>query len=209
MRRWAYDLMYRVWAPWDAVGVREDLRELLESGRVTPHSHPRAVDLGCGTGANAVYLAEHGFEVVGVDFSPVALAKARARAAQAGVRCQFVAGDLTAELPGLGGSFDLVLDFGTLDDLAPAGRRAMADNVRRLTRPGSLFVFWCFYADPATLPRFSVTGPSRAVPVIRPGEEEDLFGDAFAIEEISRSDRTACFLLTRRDEFAGHQESTI
>ena len=209
MRRWAYDLMYRVWAPWDAVGVRDDLRELLESGRVTPRSHPRAVDLGCGTGANAVYLAEHGFEVVGVDFSPVALAKARARAAQAGVRCQFVAGDLTADLPGLDGSFDLVLDFGTLDDLAPAGRRAMADNVRRLTRPGSLFVFRCFYADPATLPRFSVTGPSRAVPVIRPGEEEDLFGDAFAIEEISRGDRTACFLLTRRDEFAGHQESTI
>ena len=61
MKRWAYDLMYRVWAPWDAVGVRDDLRHLLESGRVTPQSHPRAVDLGCGTGANAVYLAEHGF----------------------------------------------------------------------------------------------------------------------------------------------------
>ena len=92
MRRWMYDWMYRVWAPWDAVGVRDDLRELLDSGRVTPHSHPRAVDLGCGTGANAVYLAEHGFEVVGVDFSPVALAKAEARAAEAGVECQLRAG---------------------------------------------------------------------------------------------------------------------
>jgi hypothetical protein len=42
-----------------------------------------------------------------------------------------------------------------------------------------------------------VTGPSRAVPVIQPGEEHDLFGDAFSIEELSRGDRTACFLLTR------------
>ena len=33
MRRWAYDLMYRVWAPWDSVGVRDDLRGLLESGQ--------------------------------------------------------------------------------------------------------------------------------------------------------------------------------
>ena len=128
--------MYRVWAPWDAVGVRDDLRELLDSGRVTAHSHPRAVDLGCGTGANAVYLAEHGFAVVGVDFSPVALAKARARATEAGVECRFVAADLTADLSGLDGPFDLVLDFGTLDDLAPEGRRAMADNVRRLTTSG-------------------------------------------------------------------------
>jgi SAM-dependent methyltransferase len=198
MRRWMYDAMYRVWAPWDAVGVRDDLRSLLESGGVTAASHRQVVDLGCGTGANAVFLAEHGFEVVGVDFSPVALAKAEARAAQAGVACRFVAGDLTADLSGLGGPFDLALDFGTLDDLAPDGRRAMADNVRRLTRSGSLFLFWCFYADPADLPRFSVTGPSRAVPVIRPGEEQDLFGDAFAIEELSRGDRTACFLLTRR-----------
>jgi SAM-dependent methyltransferase len=192
-----YDLMYRVWAPWDSVGVRDDLRELLESGRVTPQSHPRAVDLGCGTGANAIYLAKHGFAVVGVDFSPVALAKARTRATEAGVECRFVAADLTADLSGLDAPFDLILDFGTLDDLAPEGRRAMADNVRRLTTPRSLFLFWCFYADPVTLPRFSVTGPSRAVPVIQPGEEHDLFGDAFSIEELSRGDRTACFLLTR------------
>ncbi len=201
MKRWAYDLMYRSWAPWDAVGVREDLRNLLESGRVTPESHPRAVDLGCGTGANAVYLAERGFAVVGVDFSPVALAKARTRAERAGVDCRFVAGDLTADLAELG-TFDLVLDFGTLDDLDPAGRRAMADNIGRLTTSGSLVIFWCFYADPAALPRFSVTGPSRAVPVIHPGEEQDLFGDAFAIEMLTRDDRTACFLLTRRDEMS-------
>ncbi len=95
------------------------------------------------------------------------------------------------------GPFNLVLDFGTLDDFAPAGRVAMAATIRRLTATGSLVVFWCFYADPADLPRFSFTGPSRVVPVIRPGEEFELFGADFDIDQYSRDDRTACFLLTR------------
>lgn len=198
MRAWAYDLLYRSWAPWDAAGVRADLRALVESGRVTSQSHPRAVDLGCGTGANAVYLAERGFDSTGVDFSRVALAKAQARADRAGVHCRFVSGDLTApEIPGLEGPFDLVLDFGTLDDFGPTGRKAMAATIRRLTAAGSYVVFWCFYAEPATLPRFSLTGPSRAVRVVRPGEEHNLFGSDFEIEQLSRTERTACFLLTR------------
>lgn len=198
MKAWAYDLMYRSWAPWDAVGVRPDLRRLVDSGRVTSRSHPRAVDLGCGTGANVVYLAQQGFASTGVDFSRVALSKAQTRADRADVRCQFVNGDLTApEIPGVTGPFDLVLDFGTLDDFAPAGRVAMAATIRRLTAAGSLVVFWCFYADPADLPRFSFTGPSRAVPVIRPGEEFELFGADFDIDQYSRDDRTACFLLSR------------
>jgi SAM-dependent methyltransferase len=199
MRSWVYDLAYRIWAPWDSVGVRSDLRALLETGRVSPTTHPRAADLGCGTGANVVHLAEAGYTVTGVDFSRVALQKARRRATSARVSCDFVEGDLTSPtlLNGTN-SYDLVLDFGTLDDLPTDGRRAMADNIARLTRSGSIFLFWCFYADPATLPRFSFTGPSRAVPVILPGEECDLFGKHFLIEEFSRGDRTACFCLTRR-----------
>lgn len=110
----AYDLMYRYGAPWDAVGVRGELREFLDQGSVSPETHPRAVDLGCGTGANAVFLAEQGFESHGVDLSPVALEKARERARTAGVgdRVRFVRGDLTArQVPGLDGPFDLLLDF--------------------------------------------------------------------------------------------------
>lgn len=199
MRAWAYDLLYRTWAPWNAVGVRADLRALVESGRISPRTHPRVVDLGCGSGANATYLAEQGHEVVGVDFSPVALAKATRRAERAGVELRLVRADLTATvLPGVEGPFDLVLDFGALDDLTPDGRQAMAAHIQRLVRSGGFFVFWCFYADPGTLPRFSFTGPSRVVPVIRPGEEHELFDAAFTMAELSRGDRSACFLLTRR-----------
>ncbi len=51
-------------APWE-IGPREEQVGLVEDGALTPC---RAVDLGCGTGANAIFLAQHGFEVTGVDF---------------------------------------------------------------------------------------------------------------------------------------------
>ena len=195
--------MYRWWAPWDAVGVRAELRRLLDSGEVAPERHPRAVDLGCGTGANVVFLAERGFRATGVDFSSVALGKGRQRASAAGVsgRCRFVEADLTADpAPGLEGPFDLLLDFGTIDDLAPSQRPAASRLVARLSRPGSLFLFWCFYGRWQDLPAISFRGPSKLTPGIEPGEERALFGGDFDIEPFVDTGlpHAACFLLTRR-----------
>jgi SAM-dependent methyltransferase len=196
-----YDWMYRLWAPWDKVGVREELVRLLDTGRIAPASHPRVVDLGCGTGANVVHLAQCGYRPVGVDFSTVALRKAQLRASEAGVadRCRLIHGDLTAPtIPYINGPFDLLLDFGTLDDLDTNGRRAMAATVKRLSKPGALFLLWCFYGDRDLLPRFSLTGPSRVTPLIAPGEVSELFGDSFDIEPFSPvSGRTTAFLMTR------------
>ncbi|MDX1657770.1 MAG: class I SAM-dependent methyltransferase [Nitriliruptorales bacterium] len=198
----AYDLMYRYWAPWDAVGVRTELREFLDDWDVSPRTHPRAIDLGCGTGANVVHLASEGYDAHGVDFSAVAIEKARARAREAQVDATFVIGDLTADdIPGIDGAFDLLVDFGTLDDLASDGRREMAATVVRLSRPGSLFLFWCFYAARQDLPFISFHGPSRLAPAIEPGEERALFGDQFDIEDGPPVDPrigARCFVMTRR-----------
>jgi SAM-dependent methyltransferase len=205
MKRSVYDLLYRFGAPWDGP-PRADLVRLVETGVVTPTrlAPGRAIDLGCGTGANVRYLAEHGFDAVGVDYSRVALEIARKRAADAGTpaSARFVEGDITADrVAGVEGVFDLVLDFGTLDDLDAGRRRSMARLVANLARPGALFLFWCFWADRAALPRMRFTGPSRMTPVIEPGEEADLFAEAFSIERLTGSDpssHTAFFLMTRR-----------
>ena len=71
-------------------------------------SGTRALDLGCGEGADAIWLAEHGWTVVGTDVSGTALARARAAAEARGVadRIDFVQHDLTGSFPE--GSFDLV-----------------------------------------------------------------------------------------------------
>ncbi len=195
-----YDWAYRWWAPWDSVGVRGDLRRLLDEGTATPSQHPRAIDLGCGTGANVVFLAERGFEATGVDFSAVALEKAQARAAEAGVedRCRFVEADLTLPtIPGVEGTFDLVVDYGTLDDLRGADREALARHMVNLARPGGMLLLWCFYGSADELPAFSFSGASR-MSSLAPGEVESLFGEAFDIEKYASGHRFACFLMTRR-----------
>lgn len=196
-----YDWMYRVWAPWDSVGVRRDLIDLLARGDVDPQRHPRSIDLGCGTGANVVYLAEAGFDAWGVDFAPVAVEKAKARAAGAGVDARFVVGDLTAtSIPGVEGPFDFLVDFGTLDDLRGDARLAMAATVDRLSRPGSKFLEYCFYGKTEELPLFSFRGTSK-MSHIAPGELEELFGAHWDIEPFSQDDKwkVAAFLLTRRE----------
>jgi SAM-dependent methyltransferase len=68
----------------------------------------RALDLACGEGQNAIWLATVSWDVVGVDFSEVAIAKARARAERDGVAVDFAIGDLVEYEPEAG-AFDLVL----------------------------------------------------------------------------------------------------
>jgi SAM-dependent methyltransferase len=68
----------------------------------------RALDLACGEEQNAIWLATHGWDVTGVDYSEVAIAKARARAERDGVRVAFECADLVSYEPEPG-AFDLVL----------------------------------------------------------------------------------------------------
>jgi SAM-dependent methyltransferase len=199
----AYDFLYRIGAPWEGP-PRSELVELVRSGRLAPATLPpgRAVDLGCGTGANAIFLADHGFEVTGVDFSKIALQKARILArSKRDRRIRFVQGDLTAaSIRGVEGPFDLLVDYGTLDDLKGERRRAMAATVKRLARPGGAFLLWCFYGPFDGLPLISFRRRSRLSGGLDPGEEQTLFGDAFHVERLAKPDPgsgSACFLMTR------------
>jgi SAM-dependent methyltransferase len=209
--RRAYDLMYRFGAPWEGAD-RVELRSLVADGRCAPETlrppgapAARAIDLGCGAGGVAIELAQAGFAVVGVDFSRVALAKARVAAASRGLgpdRLTLLAGDLTAgHVPGVEGPFDLLVDYGTLDDLPPAGRGAMARYLSRLARPGSRFFLFAFSGRTEDLPRMSFGGPSRAFPGLVPGEVERLFEPAFRIDVLEAPTRTqhiATYLMERR-----------
>lgn len=198
----AYNWAYRIWAPWDSVGVRADLIHLLESDQISPEQYRRVIDLGCGTGANVVHLAGLGFDAWGVDFSEVAIRKANERKTRAGVEAHFVVADLTSDsIPGVSGSFDLLVDFGTLDDLRGSDRLAMARTVTRLSRPGSKFLEFCFYGATEELPAFSFKGTSR-MSHIAPGEIEELFGADWTVEIFAdhEAHKARTFLLTRRED---------
>ena len=86
--------------------TREAWRALLLG--VLPPAPARIADLGCGTGSLSVLLAEEGYAVDGLDFSPEMVARARAKADAAGVAVEVVVGD--ARAPGLPpASYDVVL----------------------------------------------------------------------------------------------------
>src|SRR5215467_1039574 len=98
-------------APWDAGAPDPHLVSLVGSGRVAPG---RTLEIGCGTGTNALWLATQGFDVIGVDVAQLAIDKARAKAAAAGAvagACRFELLDFLAAAPP-GGPFDLVFDRG-------------------------------------------------------------------------------------------------
>jgi SAM-dependent methyltransferase len=129
------------------------------------------LDLGCGTGTNCIYLARHGWEVVGVDFSILAIRRARRKARQAEVDCQFYRGDVT-DLAFLANPFDLALDIGCLHSLPPEKWERYAAEIARLVRPGGLYLLYAFTPRPGH-------STTRGV---APEEVCSLFASAFTLE---------------------------
>lgn len=106
--------------PWDTGVPDAHLVELVEGGELAPG---RLLEVGCGTGTNALWLAERGFEVTGLDVSPLAIEQARAKQAAAGVRANFLVHDILAT-PAPGGPYDLAFDRGVFHVFDEAADRA-------------------------------------------------------------------------------------
>lgn len=176
-----YDLWYRYGTPPWVVGARPELVELVTSGRLKPG---RAIDLGCGVGDNAIFLAQHGFTVTAVDFAPSAIEKARRKAHDAGVQVEFLVDDLT-RLRHVGGRFDLLVDYGTLDDFGLGQRDAYVREVLPLARPGARFLLWCFEWDLRGWERVVTAVLPFGKMALAPGEAAARFGRHFVIERIA------------------------
>jgi SAM-dependent methyltransferase len=199
MMKLFYEVVYRYFrAPWD-IGARRELVALVDSGRIEPG---KAIDLGCGAGANAIYLAQQGFDVTGVDYANAAIETARLRALDAGIKVKFVVDDLT-NLQKITGKFDFLLDYGVLDDLRRQDRDLYLQNMLALTQPGSCYLLWGF--------EYPLRWWERLLPFydlpFKPGEIESSFGPYFDIEKVageldwSRSPPGyAAYLMTRRGE---------
>jgi len=145
VRRLLFSAWY--WLPgkrrWDTGVAPPELERFVSS-----HPSGRALDLGCGTGTNVVYLARHGWSAVGVDFAGRAIAKARRRARDAGVSCTFVVGDVTRL--DVVGPFDLALDLGCLHSIPIAGRAGYAAGLARVVRSGGTYLLYAFAPGPPT-----------------------------------------------------------
>jgi SAM-dependent methyltransferase len=125
--------------PWDTKAPNENVVAWQIGGWI----HGDVLDVGCGFGDNAVYLAENGHTVVGLDISPTALITAEQRAKDAGVDVTFAVADST-KLDGYTDAFDTVIDSGLFHSLDDDGRLNYAAAVHRATRPGATLLLSCF-----------------------------------------------------------------
>ena len=128
--------------PWH----REQPPALLEQAVAQRAARGRALDLGCGEGVYAVYLAQQGFSVVAVDFVAAAVAAASARAERAGVEIELREGDVVEyEAPS---AFDVVLDSGCLHHLPREKVGAYRTRLDEWLAPGGDYVLVHFSHRP-------------------------------------------------------------
>jgi SAM-dependent methyltransferase len=117
----------------------ESLASYLDRGLIGPG---RALDLGCGPGRNALYLASRGFQVDAVDLSPKAIAWAEDRAREAGADIRFRCEDAFAS--DLAGPYDLICDSGCFHHLPPHRRISYLALVSKALAPGGHLALTCF-----------------------------------------------------------------
>ncbi len=182
-----WDRLYREGRPsWETGQVSSELVKLLKEGAIPVG---RVLELGCGTGANAVYLAQNGFEVTAVDSAPTALERARRRGRLESTPVHFILDDVY-EFAKQAEPFDLIFDAGFYHFARRDDLDQLLDLLWRVTRHGSYYVTFAGNADDD-----SEGGPPRVT-------EEDIRGELGRLLDVAR-------LRTFRIESPDHEEGYL
>src|SRR5439155_4575921 len=133
-----WDSDYRGKRPplWDIDRPADELQNLVKAGAV--RSCHRVVDLGCGSGSDAIYLASKGLDVTAIDIAPTALSQAQEKARQMGVSVRWLLADVLAP-PHLE-PFDFIYDRGCYHVVRDQNLAAYLETIRRSSHAGSRFL---------------------------------------------------------------------
>lgn len=134
-----FDPAYLGTPPWDIGRPQAAVITLAQEGQF----HGEALDVGCGTGENALYLASEGHRVWGVDASPRAIAKAQAKAQERNLQVTFQVWD-ALHLEGLRRRFDTLLDVGLFHIFSDAERLRYVSSLSAGLRPRGVYHMLCF-----------------------------------------------------------------
>jgi 2-polyprenyl-3-methyl-5-hydroxy-6-metoxy-1,4-benzoquinol methylase len=173
-RHLLFRVFYRLgFTPWDGHPIATSLQSLVEGNGSAPLSPGTALDVGCGTGDTSIYLAEHGWQVTGIDFVPQAVEKARVKADAKKVDVNFREANATQlSSEGIGTGFGLIVDNGCLHGMSAEDRDAYVREVTAVAAPGARLL----------LVEFTPSG-TFAVPGIGQDEIERRFTPAWTLLE--------------------------
>jgi cyclopropane fatty-acyl-phospholipid synthase-like methyltransferase len=165
-----FDSAYRGTPPWDIGRPQKEFTELVRHGEITGS----VLDIGCGSGENALFFAQEGLEVWGIDSSPLAIQKAQEKGAQRGLTAHFLV--LNAlELAKIDRTFDTATDSGLFHTLSDEDRPLFVKNLAAILSPKGSYFMLCFSdREPAGY------GPRR----ITEREIRETFSDGWSIRYI-------------------------
>jgi cyclopropane fatty-acyl-phospholipid synthase-like methyltransferase len=170
LQGWDESYAASVPAPWDIGRPQPAFIGLADAGLL----RGRLLDAGCGTGENTLLAAERGADATGVDFSPLAIGRARAKAAERGIPARFEVADVLS-LGQLGLAFDTVIDSGVFHVFDDAERPRYVASLASVLQPGGTCYLMCFSEhQPGDV------GPRR----VRQDELRSAFRDGWDVTEI-------------------------
>jgi len=178
--------------PWDTGQPEPLLVEFVTSGAVTPGA---TLEIGAGTGTNAIWMAERGFDVLGIDVAPLAVERAHAKMEGRALRCRFAAWDFLAAPPP-DGPFQFVFDrgcFHVFDE--PVERQRFAAQVAAALAPGGL---WLSLIGSTEGPSCDVGPPRRSAREVTLAIEPALEIVELRSAEFRGHDAKAWFCLSRQ-----------
>ena len=165
-----FDEMYAGVPPWDIGRAQPEVMRIADAGGFSG----TVLDVGCGTGENALELSARGLQVVGVDGSPRAIEKAREKAAERGLPTEFLEADVLS-LGALGRRFDTALDSGVFHVFEDHERPVYVASVAAVLNRGGVLHLLCFSdRQPGTM------GPRR----VTERELRDSFASGWDVVEI-------------------------
>ena len=134
-----FDSAYKGTPPWDIGRPQKEFVELVRRGEITGS----VLDIGCGTGEHALFFADEGHEVWGIDSAPLAIRKAREKAEGRGLQVHFLVLD-ARDLSRLNRTFDTATDSGLFHTLSDEDRPVFVDNLAAILSPAGKYFMLCF-----------------------------------------------------------------
>ncbi len=135
-----FEKIYEEGAVWTESKPPKKLVNLIESGKIKPC---KVLDVGCGEGFYAIYLASKEFDVTGIDISENAITNAKENAAKQNVKVKFIAIDII-DLDKINNKFDFIFEWAILHHIIPKQRQKYVENIKGILNKGGKYLSLCF-----------------------------------------------------------------